>query len=61
MGMAFTLFFRRDLPRRTGLVSMLLGCGAVVLVLLEFMGGEISARFTGRDRFRRLGKPAVGA
>jgi len=43
--MAFTLFFRRDLPRRTGLVSMLLGCGAVVLVLLEFMGGEISARF----------------
>jgi O-Antigen ligase len=42
---AFTVYFRRDLPRRTGIVTAVLGGGAVVLVLLQFMGGEVNARF----------------
>jgi O-antigen ligase len=41
---AFTLYFGRDLPRRTGIVTVLLGGAAAALVLLEFMGGGVSAR-----------------
>ena len=42
---AFTVYFRRDLPRRIGVVAAVLGAGAVALVLLQFMGGEVNARF----------------
>jgi O-antigen ligase len=41
----FTVFFRNDLPRRTGVWIALAGGGAVVLVLLQFMGGVVSNRF----------------
>jgi O-antigen ligase len=43
--LAFTLFFRRDLPHRSGLVTALAAGGAVVLVLLQFMGAGVNARF----------------
>jgi hypothetical protein len=42
---AFTLFFRRDLPRRTGVLTAVLGAGAMALVLLQFMGAGVNARF----------------
>jgi O-antigen ligase len=42
---AFTVFFRRDLPRRSGLVNAIVGAGAVTLILLQFMGAGINARF----------------
>jgi O-antigen ligase len=42
---AFTGFFRRDLPRWTGLVTALAGGGAVALILLQLMGGGVNARF----------------
>ena len=42
---AFTLYFRRDLPRRSGIIAAVLGAGAVALVLLQFLGGEVNARF----------------
>jgi O-antigen ligase len=42
---AFLVFFRRDLPRRTGFMSALAGGAAVALVLLETMGGRVNARF----------------
>jgi O-antigen ligase len=42
---AFIAFFRRDLPRRSGLVAALAGGGAVALILLQLMGGGINARF----------------
>ena len=42
---AFTAFFRRDLPRRSGLVTALAGGGAVALILLQLMGAGVNARF----------------
>jgi O-antigen ligase len=42
---AFTAYFRRDLPRRTGILAAVLGGSAVALVLLQFMGGNVNARF----------------
>jgi O-antigen ligase len=42
---AFITFFWRDLPGRAGLVIALAGGGAVALVLLQVMGGGVSARF----------------
>jgi O-antigen ligase len=42
---AFTAFFRRDLPGRAGLIALLACAGAVALVLLEIMGGGVNARF----------------
>jgi O-antigen ligase len=42
---AFTAFFRRDLPRRTGLVIGFAGGGAVALIVLQLMGGGVNARF----------------
>ena len=41
----FTVYFHRDLPRRSGGLAAALGGSAVALVLLQFMGGGISARF----------------
>jgi O-antigen ligase len=42
---AFIAFFRRDLPRRSGLVTALAGGGAAALILLQLMGAGINARF----------------
>jgi O-antigen ligase len=42
---AFIAFFRRHLPRRTGLVTTVLGGGAIALFLLETMGAGVNARF----------------
>jgi O-antigen ligase len=42
---AFTTFFRRDLPRRTGLVTALAGGGAIALILLQLMGTGVNSRF----------------
>lgn len=42
---AFTLYFRRDLPRRSGLLAAILAAGAIALVLLQFMGAGVNARF----------------
>jgi O-antigen ligase len=42
---AFTVYFHRDLPRRTGVLAAALGGSAVALVLLQFMGAGINARF----------------
>jgi O-antigen ligase len=41
----FILFFRRDLPRRSGLLLSLAGAAAAALVLLQLMGGGVNARF----------------
>ena len=41
---AFTLYFRRDLPPRTGVITALIGGAAAAVVLLQFMGGGVSAR-----------------
>jgi len=45
MVIAFVIFFRRDLPRGKGLVVALVGAGCVALILLEFIGGNVGARF----------------
>jgi len=41
----FTIYFRRDLPPRTGVWIAMAGGGAVALILLQFMGGVVSSRF----------------
>jgi O-antigen ligase len=41
---AFVLFFRRDLPRGKGVVVAVLGSGAVALILLQFIGGNVGYR-----------------
>jgi O-antigen ligase len=45
MIIAFVTFFRRDLPRGKGLVVALVGAGAVALILLQIMGGNVEQRF----------------
>lgn len=42
---AFTLFFRRELPPRTGVLASLAGGGVAALVVLQFMGGSAGGRF----------------
>jgi O-antigen ligase len=42
---AFVMFFRRDLPRRTGLLTALAGAGAAALLALQVMGGAVNSRF----------------
>ena len=42
---AFTGFFWTRLPRRAGLFAALAGCCAIVLILLQLMGGGVNARF----------------
>jgi O-antigen ligase len=42
---AFALFFRHDLPGRSGLLMALAGAAAVALVLLQIMGAGVSSRF----------------
>ena len=42
---AFTLFFRRDLPKRSGLAGLGMGAIAVVLLLVQVLGGAVNRRF----------------
>jgi hypothetical protein len=42
---AFTLYLRRDLPRRAAMAIVLLGTGALALLTLQVLGGGVSARF----------------
>lgn len=42
---AFTAFFRRELPGWAGLVTALAGGGALALVVLQVMGAGVNARF----------------
>lgn len=42
---AFTVFFRRDLPRAASLVAAFVGSSLVALFLLQFMGAGVNARF----------------
>jgi O-antigen ligase len=44
MVIAFVVFFRRDLPRKISVLLALIGAGAVALVLLQFLGGNVEAR-----------------
>ena len=44
MVIAFVVFFRRDLPRVISLLLAALGAGAVALMLLQFLGGNVEAR-----------------
>jgi len=41
----FTVYFRRDLPARSGILVSLSGGVATALILLQFMGGAVSNRF----------------
>src|SRR5579872_296147 len=41
----FVTFFRRDLPRTKGIVVALAGAGAIALILLQIIGGNVGARF----------------
>ena len=45
MIMAFTTFFRRDLPGRGGITTALIMGAGLALVLLQFMGAGVNARF----------------
>ena len=42
---AFTSFFRRNLPTRTGLITAVAGGGAIALLLLQVMGAGVNGRF----------------
>jgi hypothetical protein len=42
---SFTIYFRQDLPRRSDIAAAALGAGALAIVLLQFMGGRVNARF----------------
>jgi O-antigen ligase len=42
---AFAVFFYRDLPRRGGVAAALAIAGFIVLILLQFLGGNVSGRF----------------
>jgi O-antigen ligase len=42
---ASATFFHRDLPRRTGIAAVVLGGGAVALLLLQILGAGVSGRF----------------
>jgi O-antigen ligase len=42
---AFSAYFRGDLPRRSGLAIAVAGGGAVAFLLLSVMGGRVNARF----------------
>jgi O-antigen ligase len=44
LGVGVTLYFRRNLPPRTNFIAVFLGGWAVALLLLQIMGGGVSAR-----------------
>jgi O-antigen ligase len=43
--LTFIIFFRRHLPRRIGIAGTLVAGGAIALLLLQFMGAGVNARF----------------
>ena len=45
MTTAFVVFFRHDLPRGKSLVVAIVAAGCVALILLQFLGGNVGARF----------------
>jgi O-antigen ligase len=42
---SFMAYFRQDLPRRSDIAAALLGASALAFVLLQFLGGNVNARF----------------
>jgi O-antigen ligase len=42
---SFVVYFRQDLPQRSDIAAAVLGAGALALILLQFMGGRVNARF----------------
>jgi O-antigen ligase len=42
---AFSVFFRRDLPKRTGLAWLLAGATGVALLMVQLLGGQVNRRF----------------
>jgi O-antigen ligase len=42
---AFTVYFRRDLPKRGGLALLVAGATGGALLLVQFLGGSVSRRF----------------
>jgi O-antigen ligase len=42
---SFAVYFRHDLPRRSDIVAVILGAGALVILLFQVMGGTVNARF----------------
>ena len=42
---AFTFFFRRDLPKRSGLAVLVAGATGVALVLVQVLGGAVNQHF----------------
>ena len=42
---SFVTYFRQNLPRRSDIVAAVLGASALAVVLLQFMGGSVNARF----------------
>jgi O-antigen ligase len=43
--LAFTAFFRRDLPQRSGIAIALAGGSAAAIIVLQLMGAGVNARF----------------
>jgi O-antigen ligase len=43
--LTFIIFFRRHLPRRSGIAAAIVAGGAIALLLLQFMGAGVNARF----------------
>jgi len=46
---AFTLFFRRDLPKRSGLALLAASATGVALVLVQFLGGAVNQHFDAQN------------
>jgi O-antigen ligase len=42
---SFATYFRQDLPRRSDIAGAVVGASALAVILLEFMGGSVNARF----------------
>jgi len=42
---SFVTYFRQDLPRRSDIAAAVLTASALAVVLLQFMGGNVNARF----------------
>jgi O-antigen ligase len=43
--LTFTIFFRRHLPQRSGVAAAIAASGVIALLLLQFLGGGVNARF----------------
>jgi O-antigen ligase len=42
---AFTIFFRRDFPKRTGSALLVAGAAGMALLLVQFLGGSVNQHF----------------